>query len=256
LKLHVPGSPAFYAASVFRKGTETFRKGAINSHLEHLTEACYAAIRTLNQDFMHELGYDLDDEFLPGYVPRFVDKFRHRPLVLNSPVTTTAKASPPRETEGCSPNAVYAYRGYLAALTGRLYSAQPQSAPRPVDPRLETGSEHFYVAPSWEELLGMIDKDPLADRQATPRAVRDMRVDDLFQLDPIPPVQVLADVCGFNVVEFDGRFYCLEHVRGDVNVEWDDTTGIFAARTLDEARAYCEARATPAVEATSPARAA
>jgi hypothetical protein len=168
----------------------------------------------------------------------------------------SAKGSAARTTEGCLPDAVYAYRGYLAASTGRVYCAQPQSAPRPVDPRLQAGDEHFHVAATWEGLLGILDEDPLADRQSPPRAVRDMRLNDLFRLDPTPPALALADACGFNVVQFEDRFYCLEQSRGPVDVQWDDTTGIFAARTLDEARAYCQSRGTSPVESPRAARAA
>jgi len=33
---------------------------------------------------MHELGYDMDDSFEAGYLPRFVELFRRRPLQLQA----------------------------------------------------------------------------------------------------------------------------------------------------------------------------
>jgi hypothetical protein len=240
LKLHVPGSPAYYAAAVFRPETQTFRKGAINSHAEHLTEACYAALRELKQDFLHEFGYDLDDRFRPGWVPRFVDDFRRRRLVLKAPPTQVVERKASQGGKELSPGVVYAYRGYLLAAMGRVFCALPQSAARPVDPRLEAGGSRLHVAATCEALLSTLDTEPLADGVSPLQIVPHMHVKDLFQLDPLQPTLALADVCGFNIVGFNGRFYCLEQSRGSIDVQWDDTTEVFTAETLDEARAYCQ----------------
>jgi hypothetical protein len=243
LKLHVPGSPAYYAAAVFRQETQTFRKGAINSHLEHLTEASYAALRELDQDFLHEFGYDLDDRFTEGYMPRFVDSFRQRHLVLKPLAAAAGAKTAPSAAHQFSPSAVYAYRGYLAGAAGRVYGALPQNAPRPIDPRLEAGGILLQTAATWEELMGKLDANPLADGVSPPQIVPDMDLTDLFQLDPPQPLLALADVCGFNIVSFNHRFYCIESMRGPMDVQWDDLTGIFVAETLDEALAYCQSRA-------------
>jgi hypothetical protein len=208
LKLHVPGSPAYYAAAVFRQDTPTFRKGAINSHVEHLTQGCYAALREERQDFLHEFGYDLEDRFQQGYLPRFVNRFRRRHLVLKPPARA-ANTNASAAAHPFSSSAVYAYRGYLAGAAGRVYGALPQDTPRPVDPRLEAGGSVLQVASSWEELVGKLDANPLADVVSPPQIVPDMHVTDLFQLDPPQPVLALADVCGFNVVHFNHLFYCL-----------------------------------------------
>jgi hypothetical protein len=245
LKLHVPGSPAYYAASVFRRESETFRKGAINSHREYYSEACYAAFRKLNQDFMHELGYDLDDHFAAGYVPRFVDSFRRRPLVVACSKPTAVKKDASHTPEEPLPDAVYAYRGYLAASLGRMRCALPESTPYPLDPRLATGGPHFHLASTWDELFTQLDTDPLADSDSRPRIVPKLKSQDLFQLDPAQPVLAAEDVCGFNIVAFNGRFYCVDHGRGAFDVQWDDTTGVFVARTLEEAIAYCQLHARP-----------
>ena len=93
------GCPAYYAAAVFRPDTQTFRKGAINSHLDHLTEACYAALRELDLDFMHELGYGVDDRYGPGYLPRFVDSFRRRHLVLKPPPEAVGEKNASRSAD-------------------------------------------------------------------------------------------------------------------------------------------------------------
>jgi hypothetical protein len=84
LKLHVPGSPREHSARLFNPGSWTFRKGAINSHRQFFRAEHYQAFRNLNQDFMHELGYDMDDSFEAGYLPRFVERFRRRPLQLQA----------------------------------------------------------------------------------------------------------------------------------------------------------------------------
>ena len=243
LKLHVPGSPAFYAASVFRRESATFRQGTINSHLEHFSEACYVAVRELDQDFMREFGYDLHDRFTAGYVPRFVDSFRRRPLVLKCSEPTAGKKETASAPEEGLPDAVYAYRGYLAASLARVHCALPQSAAYPVDPRLTTGGPHFHLASTWDELLAMLDAEPLGESDSHPRIVLAMRSHDLFQLDPSQPVLAAEDVCGFNIVAFNGQFYCIDHGRGTVDVQWDDTDGVFVARTVDEARAYCQMQA-------------
>ncbi len=82
LKLHVAGNPRELGARIFRPDSPTFREGKINSHRQFFRAEHYAAFRGLNPDFMHELGYDLDDSFQPGYLPRFVETFRCRPLRL------------------------------------------------------------------------------------------------------------------------------------------------------------------------------
>ncbi|MGH7222064.1 MAG: hypothetical protein ACRELF_02445, partial [Gemmataceae bacterium] len=84
LKLHVPGSPQEHGARIFNTGSWTFRQGTINSHREFFRAEHYEAFRGLNQDFMHELGYDMDDSFEAGYLPRFVERFRRRPLQLQT----------------------------------------------------------------------------------------------------------------------------------------------------------------------------
>jgi hypothetical protein len=84
LKLQVPGSPQEHGAGLFNRGSWTFRQGTINSHREFFGPEHYEAFRGLNQDFMRELGYDIDDAFDAGYLPRFVETFRRRPLQLPS----------------------------------------------------------------------------------------------------------------------------------------------------------------------------
>ncbi len=82
LKLQVPGSPLTHARRAYSEQSHTFRKGRINDHREFFTAEHYAAIRRLPQDFMHAFGYDLEDCFEDGYLPRFVDAFRLRPLCV------------------------------------------------------------------------------------------------------------------------------------------------------------------------------
>jgi hypothetical protein len=242
LKLHVPGSPADYAAALFRPDSQTFRKGAINSHIEHFSESCYAAFGELNQDFMSEFGYDLGDHFVPGYVPRFADHYRRRPLVLRHVGVAAERPGTALDKERSADDVVYACHGYLAADMGGAYCALPASGPRPVDPRLAVGEPHVHVAPTWGELLAKLAADPLAEGDAELRVVPTMRGQDLFCRSPSPPALAAADVCGFNIVEYQGLFHCLDTRRGELDVRFDDMSGVFVAPTLDEARAYCESQ--------------
>ncbi len=240
LKLHVPGSPAFYAAAVFCEQTNTFRKGAINSHVEFFNDACYAAVRKLDQDFMHEFGYGIDDRFVPGYLPRHVEKFRKRRLELRKPATSAAPPNRDSAAPRFPPGAVIAYRGHLAAQASNVCCALPREAHRPVDPRLEAGAGWLKVAATWEKLLDLLDGLSPCESDSPPEIVPHMTADALFRTDPRQPVLAVADEGGFAIVEFDNRFYCVDHARGPVDVQWGDTTGIYIAATLDEARVYCQ----------------
>jgi hypothetical protein len=80
LKLQAPGSPTVYGDKAYSEQSGTFRKGRINDHKEFLTAAHQRELRKLPQDFMHLFGYDMDDEFTDGYLPRRVEEFRRRRL--------------------------------------------------------------------------------------------------------------------------------------------------------------------------------
>jgi hypothetical protein len=82
LKLHIPGKPASIGARMYTEQSATFRKGRIHGHKEYFGERHYQEFRALPQDFMREYGYEVDDDFGEGYVPRFVETFRRRPLRL------------------------------------------------------------------------------------------------------------------------------------------------------------------------------
>jgi hypothetical protein len=252
LKLHIPGSPAYYAAAVFQESTRTFRKGMINSHREYFTEACYAEARRLEQDVFHEFGYSLDDRFVRGYLPRFVDTFRRRPLEVESREPATSGCDLTGAATRDSGDAVFAYRGYLAGQAGKVFGALPATARRPVDPRLEAGGPHLQIAATWEDLLIKIDSAPLTDESSPAQVIPGMSVNQLFRLDPRPAVLAEADVDGHNIVKFDDRFYCMDQTRGPMDVQWDDTSGVFIAATLEEAREYCRSR-VPIIESPQPA---
>jgi len=251
LKLHIPGSPAWYAAAVFQESTRTFRRGMINSHREYFTEACYAAAQQLEQDVFHEFGYSLDDRFVRGYLPRFVGTFRRRPLELESRERTASACDLPRAVPRNPGAAVFAYRGYLAGQAGKVFCALPVTAPRPVDPRLEAAGPRLLLAASWQEMLETIDAAPLTGECSPPQIIPGMEISQLFRSDPRPATLAEANVGGFNIVQFDNRFYCMDQTSGPMDVQWDDTTGVFVAPTLEEARAWCLSRA-PVVEEPLP----
>lgn len=77
LKLQIPGKPAEFAAQVFNKESATFFKGKIGSFKESFKEEHYRLFRELNQDFMQELGYSMDDESL---FSSKIDSFRAKKL--------------------------------------------------------------------------------------------------------------------------------------------------------------------------------
>ncbi len=81
LKLQVPGSPLKYGNRTYTDRSATFRKGTINGHKTVLTAEHLREVQSLPQDFMEVFGYAMDDRFEKGYLPRFVDTFRLRPLV-------------------------------------------------------------------------------------------------------------------------------------------------------------------------------
>jgi hypothetical protein len=162
---------------------------------------------------------------------------------LGNAGTSLAKPHASAKSEELLPNTVYECHGYLAASLGRIYCAWPLSAPRPVDPRLTMGQAHFHVASTWPELSTRLAADSLVPGDPYPRIVHGLSLRDLFKLDPNPPVLIEAGVCGFNIVEFNGQYYCVDHGRGAIDVQWDDTAGMFAAGTIDEARDYCRANA-------------
>jgi hypothetical protein len=124
---------------------------------------------------MHELCYGLDDRYGPGYLPRFVDSFRRRHLVLKPPPEAAGEKNASRAADQFSGSAVYAYRGYFAAAAGRAYGALPQESPRPVDPRLEAAGPLLQTASTWEELIAKLEANPLAGDVSPPQIVPDMR---------------------------------------------------------------------------------
>jgi hypothetical protein len=251
LKLQIPGSPAWYAGAVFQESTRTFRKGAINSHREYFTEECYAALRRLEQDVFHEFGYSLDDRFIPGYLPRFARSFRRRPLQVGFPEQRPGHRDSIVEAAVTPCGAVLGYRGYLIAKAGKVFAALPATVARPIDPRLEAGGPRLRMAASWEDMLETIDAAPLTGECSPPQIIAGMENSQLFRSDPRPATLAEANVCGFNIVQFDNRFYCMDQTSGPMDVQWDDTTGVFVALTLEEARAWCLSRA-PAVEEPLP----
>jgi hypothetical protein len=107
---------------------------------------------------------------------------------------------------------------------------------------LASGGPQFHLASTWEDLFAMLDAEPLEEIDASPRLMLNMSSRDVFLSDPDQPVLAAKDVCGFNIVAFNGKFYCVDQIRRAFDVQWDDTHGVFAAQTIDEARAYCRSQ--------------
>jgi len=62
LKLQVPGKPTAFASQVFNKNSDTFFKGQIGGYKEHFKEEHYERFKALENDFMQELGYDINSK--------------------------------------------------------------------------------------------------------------------------------------------------------------------------------------------------
>ena len=60
LKLQIPGTPKIFTTKIFNKNSDTFFKGQINSYKGLFKEQHYKIFEKLNQDFINELGYDLN----------------------------------------------------------------------------------------------------------------------------------------------------------------------------------------------------
>lgn len=242
LKLHVPGSPAYYAAALFRTDTNTFRKGAINSHVEHFTEDCRKVVRALNLDFMDGLGYGLDDRYEPGYVPRYVDEFRRRPLRLAPLHQEQGQPAdgPASEAPGLRPEEVLGYGGYYVAAVQGVFLAVPRTWPFPLEPRVAMGDPAMRASASLRDVLEQIQAQPRSDLEPTPVTVRGLTTADLFVDDPPPPVLAKADVNAFNIVLYNHRFYTLRQSAGRVDVQWDNTSDVPTFESLEDAEAWCQ----------------
>jgi hypothetical protein len=81
LKLHIPGSPSDYCNRIEGRATNTLRIGTIGSFRNYLLDRHIQKLRSFDREFMSRFGYDINDEIPPGYLPRMVEEFRHRPLV-------------------------------------------------------------------------------------------------------------------------------------------------------------------------------
>jgi len=77
LKLHVPGTPQEIAAGIYDPASPTFNKGTTGSYKEVFSEAHYEMLKSLDQDFMEQMGFNATGEQTIG---RRVEEFRRRPL--------------------------------------------------------------------------------------------------------------------------------------------------------------------------------
>ena len=76
LKLHIPGTPAEMAAAIYDPSSPTFHKGKIGSYKEVFNKKHYNAFNRLDQDFMEQMGFTVDE----GLLGRRVEEFRRRGL--------------------------------------------------------------------------------------------------------------------------------------------------------------------------------
>ncbi len=223
LRLHVPGPPTYFGEVAFYRVTPTFRRGAINGHKQHLRARHLRRLAEFKQDFMTRFGYDMNDEYRAGYLPRFAERFRRRPLVLGPP----AASAPEAREIGASADAthpVYAFRGYLLGALAGCYYAIPRAL-APLNPILDWAIPHLHGAYSLEELRANVELDPLdptEDFAPLPGAGPDV------MFDLAMPQLVVEGYKGFNIVRRGDRIF--------TEAQWGATNAV-AFSSIDSARA-------------------
>lgn len=80
LKLHIPGRTQEIAQAIYDQKSATFSKGKIGRYKEFFESKHYARFRSLPQDFMEKMGYDLESFF-----SKHVEGFRRKSLLLSRP---------------------------------------------------------------------------------------------------------------------------------------------------------------------------
>ena len=78
LKLQVPGIVQDFSKDIFNPKSDTFFKGQINSYKELFKQEHYDKFKELNQDFMEELGYEMNSEKI---FSSKIDIFRNEKMV-------------------------------------------------------------------------------------------------------------------------------------------------------------------------------
>ena len=237
LKLHIPGRPEHYGALIFDELSKTFHEGKINSHRRAFRPEHWQAFKALPQDFMHDLGYDINDEFNDGYVPRFVGDFRRR-LVAFPRAEPDSDGFLPHEVIG---DQLYTYKGYFVANVRRRFWAVPQGSD-PVDLRRDAEILGLYTASSFDKLKSILDRDPLSDGELC-ETISATPLSNVFQVDPPPPELFFEDYKGFNIVQFDGNYFAIPQNLGPVDLQWDDVTtlkGIVAAESIEGLRQFID----------------
>jgi hypothetical protein len=82
LKLHIPGSPDYFCKQIENRKTSTLRIGKSDSFKDYLNDRHIQKLLSSDLEFMRRFGYEVDDDFSAGYLPRRASQFRHRPLRL------------------------------------------------------------------------------------------------------------------------------------------------------------------------------
>jgi adenylyl-sulfate kinase len=81
LKLHIPGAPSETGKKFYNENSPTFWRGKIGSHREIFKDKHYQCFKSLNQDFMKDMGYEIGTTS----TPRHIGKFRSRSLKFFHP---------------------------------------------------------------------------------------------------------------------------------------------------------------------------
>ena len=177
---------------------------------------------------MTRFGYDMNEDYRAGYLPRFAERFRRRPLELDPPAASAPEAreiGPPAEAA----HAVYAFRGYLLGAQAGCYYAVPRAL-APLNPALDRSIPHLHGAYSLDELKANVELDPLDPTEdfallpgVGPEAMFDFAM----------PQLVVEGHKGFNIVRRGDRFL--------VEAQWHPSDAV-AFPSIDDAKAAIDRR--------------
>jgi len=80
LKLQVPGKPNRFSSQIFNKNSDTFFKGQIGGYKEQFEAKHFEMFKTLDSDFMDELGYSMENK---SKFSSKIDQFRAKKLIYD-----------------------------------------------------------------------------------------------------------------------------------------------------------------------------
>jgi adenylyl-sulfate kinase len=188
LKLHIPGAPSEIGKKFYSENSPTFWKGKIGSHREVFKDQHYRSFKSLNQDFMEDMGYEIGTTS----IPRHVGIFRSRPL----------KFFHPSDEELWSQRLVEeSYYGYnIVKVSGGFAAISQENGYLDLSNSLDRNKEGVYLGfKSLEEAMNFILVREIISEERVPR---------------------LADSYKkYNIVRMKGRYYGVPQSLGPLDLQ-------------------------------------